>query len=91
MEWMLVPVLSAVAAGVIGKVKGSSFVIWALIGLGLPLIGPIAAALYRNEHDEPRRPCPQCGAIHKIHVQVCTRCGLDMDLPADEEVIPGRA
>ena len=91
MEWVLVPLLSAIAAGVIGRMKGSSVFIWTLIGLGLPVIGPIAALLYRNEDDEPRRHCPRCGAEHKIHVQVCTRCGLDMDLPADEDVIPGRA
>lgn len=91
MEWVIVPILSAIAAGVIGKTKGSSLFIWTMVGLGLPVIGPIAALLYRNEGDEPRRHCPRCGAVHKIHVQVCTRCGLDMDLPTDEEVIPGRA
>jgi hypothetical protein len=91
MAWALVPLLSAIAAGAIGRSKGSSVFIWALVGLGLPVIGPIAALLYRNEDDEPRRPCPRCGAIHKIHVQVCTRCGLDMDLPAEEDVIPGKA
>jgi hypothetical protein len=91
MEWVVVPFLSAIAAGWIGRQKGSSVFIWTLVGLGLPVIGPIAALLYRNEDDEPRRPCPRCGAVHKIHVQVCTRCGLDMDLPADEDVIPGRA
>ena len=91
MEWVVVPFLSAIAAGWIGRTKGSSVFIWTLVGLGLPVIGPIAALLYRNEDDEPRRNCPRCNAVHKIHVQVCTRCGLDMDLPADEDVIPGRA
>ena len=91
MEWVIVPVLSSIAAALIGWNKGSSVFIWFAVGLALPVIGPIAALLYRNENDEPRRPCPRCGAVHKIHVQVCTRCGLDMDLPADEEVIPGRA
>ena len=91
MEWVVVPLLSAIAAGWIGRMKGSSVFIWTLVGLGLPVIGPIAALLYRNEDDEPRRSCPRCGAVHRIHVQVCTRCGLDMDLPADDEVIPGRA
>lgn len=91
MGWVIVPALSAIIAAVVGKSKGSSFFIWLLVGLGLPVIGPIAALLYRNEKDEPRRPCPRCGTIQAIHVQVCRRCGLDMDLPADEEVIPGRA
>ena len=91
MEWVIVPAGSAIAAAIIGRMKGSSAFIWFFVGAGLPLIGPIAALLYRNERDEPRRPCPRCGAIQAIHVQVCTRCGLDMDLPADDEVIPGRA
>ena len=90
MEWMIIPALSAISAAVIGKLKGSSVIIWFLVGLCLPLIGPVAALLYRNENDEPQRRCPRCGAIHKVHVQVCGRCGLDMDLPADEDVIPGR-
>jgi hypothetical protein len=91
MEWVIVPVLSSIAAAIIGRMKGSSGFIWFFVGLGLPVIGPIAALLYRNEYDEPRRRCPRCGAVQKIHVQVCTRCGLDMDLPEDEDVIPGRA
>ena len=87
----MVPATSAVVAGLIGRGKGSSLVLWSLVGLCLPLIGPIAALLYRNERLEPERRCPKCGAVHKIHVQVCSRCGLDMDLPDVEEVRPGPA
>ncbi len=90
-EWMVIPLLSGLGAALVGKSKGSSFFIWLFVGLGLPIIGLIAALLYRNERDEPRRPCPRCGTVQAIHVQVCGRCGLDMDLPAEEEVIPGRA
>lgn len=91
MEWIVIPVTSAIVAALVGRAKGSSFFIWLMIGAALPVIGPIAAILYRNEHDEPMRPCPRCGAMHRIHVQVCGRCGLDMDLPDDDEVVPGRA
>lgn len=91
MEWIVVPALSALIAAFVGRSKGSSFFLWLLIGLGLPVIGAIAALLYRNERDEPLRPCPRCGQVQAIHVQVCSRCGLDMDLPADDDVIPGRA
>ena len=49
------------AAGVVGKIKGSSFFVWFLIGLCLPGIGLVAAILYRFERDEPRRRCPRCG------------------------------
>jgi hypothetical protein len=79
------------ATGIIGRAKGSSFFIWFLVGAVLPFIGLIAVVLYRNENAEPERACPNCGAIHKIHVQVCTKCGLDMDLPPVEEVRSGPA
>jgi len=66
------------SAGAIGKIKGSSFFIWFLIGLVLPLLGTIAALLYRFERNEPRRECPECGRIHPAYVQVCTSCGRDL-------------
>jgi hypothetical protein len=66
-------------------------VIWFVVGAVLPVLGLIAALLYRNEHAEPERRCPRCGAVQKIHVQVCTRCGLDMELPEVEDVRPGPA
>ncbi|HEY8000978.1 MAG: hypothetical protein ACHQJ5_07490 [Vicinamibacteria bacterium] len=77
--------------GIVGRRKGSSFVIWFVVGAVLPVLGLIAAILYRSEHTEPERRCPRCGAVQKIHVQVCTRCGLDMDLPEVEDVRPGPA
>jgi len=76
------------SAGIIGKLKGSSFWIWFAVGLVLPVIGSIAAAFYRNERREPRRECPECGKVQPLYVQVCTRCGRDLDWP--EEVIPAR-
>ncbi len=79
------------ATGFVGRGKGSSFFIWFMIGGILPLLGLIAAILYRSEHTEPERRCPRCGAVHKIHVQVCRRCGLDMDLPDPGDVRPGPA
>ena len=89
--YVLIALLFGLATGFVGRGKGSSFFIWFLIGAVLPFIGLIAVVLYRNEHTEPERRCPQCGAVHKIHVQVCTRCGLDMDLPDPADVRPGPA
>jgi len=77
------------AAGVIGKIKGSSFWVWFLVGLCLPGIGLIAAILYRWEGQEPRRRCPNCGSIRALSDQVCTVCGEDMDWPEPEDVRPG--
>jgi hypothetical protein len=75
-------------AGAIGKSKGSSFFIWFLLGFCLPVIGVAAAILHRNENAEPRRECPDCGKLHAAYVQVCNRCGCDMDYP--EELIVSR-
>jgi hypothetical protein len=76
------------SAGIIGKLKGSSFWIWFAVGLVLPVIGSIAAACYRNERQEPGRECPECGKLQPLYVQVCTRCGRDLEWP--DEVIPAR-
>lgn len=89
--YVAIALFFALATGFVGRGKGSSFFIWFMIGGVLPLLGLIAAILYRSEHTEPERQCPRCGAVHKIHVQVCRRCGLDMDLPDPEDVRPGPA
>jgi hypothetical protein len=71
----------ALAGGIVGKIKGSSFFLWFLISGLLPVLGLLAALLYRSEHDEVRRQCPACGKVVALHVQVCTRCGTDLDFP----------
>jgi hypothetical protein len=70
-----------IAAGVVGKIKGSSFFIWFLIGAALPVLGLAGAVLYRSERDEPRRQCPTCGKIVKLHDAMCMRCGTDLEFP----------
>lgn len=74
------------ATGLIGRAKGSSFFLWFLVGFVIPIFGLIAAVLYRSEKEEPERKCPRCGAIHKLYVQVCRRCGEDMYLPDPTQV-----
>jgi hypothetical protein len=69
------------ATGVVGRLKGSSFLLWLLIGAVLPVLGLAGALLYRYERDEPRRECPRCGRILKIYDQVCTSCGYDLPFP----------
>ena len=70
-----------IAAGVVGKIKGSSFFLWLLIGTALPVLGLAGAVLYRSERDEPRRQCPTCGKIVKLHDAMCMRCGTDLEFP----------
>ena len=77
------------SAGVIGKIKGSSFFIWFVIGAALPVLGTLAAMLYRYERNEPRRQCDECGRIMPITDQVCRRCGADQEYPSQVLVRPG--
>lgn len=71
------------SAAVIGKIKGSSFFLWFLVGFCLPLLGTMAALLYRFEQNVPRRACPECGQELPVHDQVCSRCGADLDYPRE--------
>lgn len=69
------------AAGVTGRIKGSSFVLWFVIGAVLPVLGLIAAVLYRYETAELRRQCERCGKVVMLHDAVCTRCGNELEFP----------
>jgi hypothetical protein len=71
----------ALAGGLVGRIKGSSFLVWFLISGLLPVLGLLAAVLYRSERDELRRQCPGCGRIVKLHDAICTRCGTELDFP----------
>lgn len=91
MELIPIVLLLGLVTGIFGRMKGSSFFIWALIGVCLPGIGLIAVIASRYERDEPERQCPRCGAVQKLYVQVCRRCGEDLYLPDPSEVRhPGR-
>jgi hypothetical protein len=89
--YLIIALLSGIATGVIGRGKGSSFFIWFLVGLIVPIFGVVAVILYRGEREEPERRCPTCNKILKLHVQVCPRCGTDLYLPDPSEVRPGPA
>lgn len=89
MQWIVIFLLSGLATGWIARKKGSSFFMWFVIGCVAPFISQAAVILYRREHSEPERPCPRCGYIQKLYVQVCTKCGEDMYLPELGEVRPG--
>jgi len=69
------------AGGIVGRVKGSSFLLWFLISGLVPFIGLAAAIAYRVERDEPRRQCPRCGRVTKAYDALCTRCGEEFDYP----------
>jgi hypothetical protein len=72
-----------IATAVVGKIKGSSAILWFLIGAAVPVLGLVTAVLYRSERDEVRRQCPGCGRIVKLHDAMCMRCGTDLEFPAE--------
>lgn len=80
-EYLVIAFSFGLATGFVGRGKGSSFFIWFLIGMVVPLLGLIAVILYRVDKDEPERQCPNCHKALKLYVQVCPRCGTDLYLP----------
>lgn len=81
MPYLVLAFSFALAGGIVGKLKGSSFFIWFLISGALPVLGLLAALLYRTERDELRRQCPRCRRIVKLHDAVCMGCGAELDFP----------
>jgi len=69
------------ATGLVGRVRGSSFFIWFIVGAVVPVLGLVIALLYRSDRDELRRQCPSCGKIVKLHDAMCMRCGADLEFP----------
>jgi hypothetical protein len=69
------------AGGLIGRMKGSSFLLWFLIAAIVPFVGLLTAVCYRWESRELRRKCPGCGRVVKLHDAICTRCGTELEFP----------
>jgi hypothetical protein len=81
MAYAIIAVCFGLAGGIVGRIKGSSFVLWFLISGAVPFFGLLAAVFYRFERDEMRRECPRCHKIVKLHDTLCTRCGTELDFP----------
>jgi len=79
--YLVIALSFALAGGIVGRLKGSSFFVWFLISGLLPVVGLLGALLYRNERDEVRRQCPGCGRLVKLHDSICTRCGTELYFP----------
>lgn len=69
------------AGGIIGRMKGSSFVMWFFISACVPFIGLLTALLYRFENKELRRQCPRCRRVVRLHDAVCMTCGEELAFP----------
>jgi hypothetical protein len=89
LAYVVICVCFGLAGGIVGRTKGSSFLIWFVVAAVVPIVGLVAAILYRPERNEERRQCPRCGKVLKLYDQVCMRCGLDLDFP--EATLPSES
>ena len=87
MAYVIIALCFGMAGGIVGRVKGSSFVLWFLISAAVPLFGLLAALAYRFDSNELRRRCPRCGRVTKVHDAICTRCGEELEFP-DVALVP---
>jgi hypothetical protein len=87
MAYIVIAVCFGLAGGIVGKIKGSSFLLWFLISAIVPIIGLVTAIVYRFERDELRRECPNCGRVTKIYDAICMRCGTELEFP-DAAIAP---
>lgn len=78
MAFLIILSSLGLATAIVGKIKGSSFSLWFLIGFCLPFLGLLAAILFRWEGDEKLRRCERCGKRVKLYDQVCMACGEDL-------------
>jgi hypothetical protein len=69
------------AGGIVGRIKGSSFLIWFMISGLIPFVGLLAAICYRWDNRELRRQCPGCRRIVMLHDAVCMHCGTELAFP----------
>jgi endogenous inhibitor of DNA gyrase (YacG/DUF329 family) len=90
MAYVVIAVAFGLAGGIVGRFKGSSFLLWFLISGAIPVFGLLAAIAYRMESNELRRRCPTCGRVTKIYDALCTRCGTELEWVGGDpdQVIP---
>jgi hypothetical protein len=89
MAYVIIALCFGLAGGVVGRIKGSSFVLWFLISGAVPFFGLLAAIAYRYESEELRRRCPRCGRVTKLYDAICIRCGTELEFP-DVAIAPER-
>jgi DNA-directed RNA polymerase subunit RPC12/RpoP len=87
--YVVICLFFGLAGGFVGRMKGSSFVLWFMISALIPFFGLLAAIFYRWEDRELRRRCPDCGRVVKLHDAKCMRCGAELEFP--EAALPSEA
>jgi hypothetical protein len=87
--YVVICLFFGLAGGFVGRMKGSSFLLWFLISGLVPVFGLLAAVFYRWEDRELRRRCPTCGRVVKLYDAKCMRCGTELEFPA--AALPSKA
>jgi DNA-directed RNA polymerase subunit RPC12/RpoP len=87
-EYVVIIFFCGLSAGIVAKYRGNSFLLWFAIGLVLPFVGTLAAALYRRDSEVEKKECPECGSPVAIHDQVCMNCGHDIEWVWDDPATP---
>jgi hypothetical protein len=81
MGYVVIACCFGLAGGIVGRIKGGSFILWFLISACVPFIGLLTAIFSRWENRELRRQCPGCGKVVKLHDALCLRCGTELEFP----------
>jgi hypothetical protein len=79
--YVVIAFFFGLAGGIVGRVKGSSFVLWFVISAVVPFLGLLTAIFYRWDNQELRRECPSCGRVVKLHDALCMGCGEELEFP----------
>jgi hypothetical protein len=79
--YVVICLFFGLAGGLVGRMKGSSFMLWFLISGLVPVAGLLAAIFYRWEERELRRQCPRCGRVVKLYDAKCMSCGEELEFP----------
>ena len=87
--YVVICLFFGLAGGMVGRMKGSSFLLWFTISALIPVLGLLAAVFYRWDNRELRRQCPRCGKVVKIYDAKCMRCGHELEFP--EAALPSEA
>jgi hypothetical protein len=70
-----------VATALVARARGTSWLLWGLIGAVFPVLGLVGVLLFRREDEELRRTCPNCGRTCMLYDALCTRCGTELEFP----------
>jgi hypothetical protein len=79
--YVVICLFFGLAGGLVGRMKGSSFLLWFLISALVPILGLLTAVFYRWDNRELRRQCPRCGRVVKVYDAKCMRCGEELEFP----------